>query len=139
MKIIQIPEEAAYAAAVEEVLAELGTRKLILLIGEMGAGKTTFVRYLMDYLGGDPASSPTYALVNEYITSSELYPVIYHMDLYRLRHEEEVMALPLAEYLDSGNLCIIEWPQIAMPFIQEDFLELNIEVLADGKRNFVLL
>jgi tRNA threonylcarbamoyladenosine biosynthesis protein TsaE len=139
MKNIVIENESDLHGAVKEVIAALGKMRLILLFGEMGAGKTTFVRYLMDYFGGDVASSPTYAIVNEYFTENIDFPQVYHMDLYRLVKEDEVIALPLAEYLDSGHLCIIEWPQIALPLIHDDYLNLNISVLDNGNRNLVLL
>ena len=94
---------------VKEILPEL-KHPILLLNGNLGAGKTTFTQYLMKQLGRtDEVSSPTYALVNEYDTPKGN---VYHFDLYRLKNIGEVYDMGIEEYLDSAYLCIIEWPEI---------------------------
>ena len=84
--------------------------RLLLLRGEMGAGKTTFVKALCQLAGVmDPVTSPTFSLVQEYRSPS--YGPIYHMDFYRLASPRELSNIGLEEYLDSGNICLIEWPE----------------------------
>jgi tRNA threonylcarbamoyladenosine biosynthesis protein TsaE len=82
----------------------------LLLKGNLGAGKTTFTQFLLKEMGcTDEVSSPTYAIVNEYDTKKGK---VFHFDLYRLNSAEEVFDIGMEEYLDSGNFCIIEWPEI---------------------------
>lgn len=86
---------------------------ILLLKGNLGAGKTTFTKYLLNTLGSeDEASSPTYAIVNEYRVNQGS---IYHFDLYRMKTIEEVYDIGIDEYLDNAWLCIIEWPEIYAP------------------------
>jgi tRNA threonylcarbamoyl adenosine modification protein YjeE len=102
--------------------------------GEMGAGKTTTIKALVKHLGvNDFATSPTFSIVNEYRNSQN--KTIYHMDLFRLKSLEEALDIGIEEYLDSGNVCLIEWPQIILPLI-EKYLEINIIRMSDGKRSF---
>lgn len=84
--------------------------KILLLKGNLGAGKTTFTQVLLRNLGSkDEASSPTYAIVNEYEIPGGK---VFHFDLYRLKDTAELHDIGFEEYLDSGHLCIIEWPEI---------------------------
>ena len=83
---------------------------ILLLKGNLGAGKTTFTQFLLHQLGSeDEVSSPTYSIVNEYNTPKGK---IYHFDLYRLKNLEEVYDIGIEEYLDNAYLCIIEWPEV---------------------------
>lgn len=100
-----------------ENLSQLfSSTNILLLEGEMGSGKTTFVKSLLKHLEcKDEVNSPTYAIVNEYQTKEF---VVYHFDLHRLKDEEELLNIGFEEYLNKG-ICIIEWPQIAESFIDE--------------------
>lgn len=83
---------------------------ILLLKGNLGAGKTTFTQFLMKKLGsGDEVSSPTYSIVNEYNTPQGK---VFHFDLYRLKNIDEVYDIGIEEYLDNAFLCIIEWPEV---------------------------
>lgn len=94
---------------VDQILPQL-KHPVLLLKGNLGAGKTTFTKVLLKNLGStDEVSSPTYAIVNEYVTPRGL---VYHFDLYRMKNIGEVYDIGIEEYLDSAYLCIIEWPEI---------------------------
>lgn len=83
---------------------------IVLLKGNLGAGKTTFTKFLLKNLGSkDEVSSPTYAIVNEYHTPKGK---VFHFDLYRMKNITEVYDIGMDEYLDNAQLCIIEWPEI---------------------------
>ncbi len=95
--------------AAEQILPQL-QHNIMLLKGNLGAGKTTFTQYLLKNLGShDEVSSPTYAIVNEYHSPKGK---IFHFDLYRLKNIDEVFDIGIEEYLDNCFLCIIEWPEI---------------------------
>lgn len=94
---------------VDSILPEL-KYNILLLKGNLGAGKTTFSQFLLKNLGSeDEVNSPTYSIVNEY---SSPKGKIYHFDLYRLKNIEEVYDIGIEEYLDNAFLCIIEWPEV---------------------------
>jgi tRNA threonylcarbamoyladenosine biosynthesis protein TsaE len=98
--------------------------------GNLGAGKTTLIKILAKKLGIiDPISSPTFSYVNEYDHK------IFHFDCYRLRSVEEALDFGLEEYLDSGKMCWIEWPQIIESIIPRPRLEIVIEHAQNISRN----
>lgn len=113
---------------------------VFLFEGQMGAGKTTFIKGLCTALGvKDGMSSPTYSIVNEY--SGDNSSRIYHFDLYRLNAMEECLDIGFEEYVHSGNYCFIEWPKIALPLLPDDFVmvhitaENNVRTLKAEKRS----
>lgn len=94
---------------VDSILPEL-KHNILLLKGNLGAGKTTFTQFLLKNLDSeDEVNSPTYSIVNEYNSPKGK---IYHFDLYRLKNIEEVYDIGIEEYLDNAFLCIIEWPEV---------------------------
>ena len=96
----------------KSVLASFPHERIFFLKGNLGAGKTTFVKALCAQLGiEDALSSPSFSIVNEY-QSSTTSQQVYHMDLYRLKSIDEAESIGLHEYLDSGNYCFIEWPEL---------------------------
>jgi len=111
---------------------------IILLLGEMGSGKTTLVKHLVKNLGGiDEVSSPTFALVNEYQTPDKK---IYHFDLYRLKDETEALDFGIEEYFaDENALIFIEWPQIIETYIPENSQKIRIIVKNSDTRILEIL
>jgi tRNA threonylcarbamoyladenosine biosynthesis protein TsaE len=102
---------------------------------EMGGGKTTFISKLCEFLDvEDHVSSPTFAIVNEY--SSEKAGTIFHFDFYRIKNEQEAFEIGTEDYFYSGNLCLIEWPEMIPSFIPDEFLLIEISLSKDkSKRN----
>lgn len=114
---------------VKEILPEL-QYPILLLKGNLGAGKTTFTQFLLKNLGSaDEVSSPTYAIVNEYHTPKGN---VFHFDLYRMKNISEVYDIGIEEYLDNSYLCIIEWPEIYEEEL-EDFPHHEIKIENDGE------
>ena len=101
--------------------------------GEMGAGKTTLVKAICDQLGAtDSMSSPTFSLVNEYETASQV--PIYHFDFYRIENEQEAMDIGVDEYFYSGHYCFIEWPERATNLIPDHHVEISIKLVNANRR-----
>lgn len=98
----------------------------ILFNGLMGSGKTTLIKSLCKALGSaDRISSPTFSLVNEYLDQNGAS--IYHFDLYRVERQEELLDMGFEEYLDSGSICLIEWPEIAEGLLPTEVITVSIE------------
>ncbi|MDE6856725.1 MAG: tRNA (adenosine(37)-N6)-threonylcarbamoyltransferase complex ATPase subunit type 1 TsaE [Muribaculaceae bacterium] len=126
--IVDLPRAAA------EFLAAIGDRRIVALRGNMGAGKTTLVAELMRQLRmDDEASSPTFAIANEY-HSSETGQTVYHFDFYRLESSAEAYDIGIEDYWDSGNLCLMEWTENIEDILPDETLFVDIEELPDGSR-----
>ena len=120
-------------ASVAEIVVAQNPQKVILFHGEMGAGKTTFIKHLCKALGVTEAtSSPTFSLVNEYQTIDN--QIVYHFDFYRLKQETEALDMGADDYFYSGNWCFIEWAEQIPNLIPDEHSVITIQVLADGKR-----
>jgi tRNA threonylcarbamoyladenosine biosynthesis protein TsaE len=108
---------------------------VVLLNGELGAGKTTLVQHLcLSYGVEQQVSSPTFSIIQEYI--SPVKGPIIHMDLYRLNKPLELEQIGFAEYLDSGQLCIIEWPDVGNDYFSMPYIRVDISVENNNIRNF---
>lgn len=119
--------------AAKEFLAKINDRKLIAFYAQMGAGKTTFTTALCKVLGvEDAVCSPTFTIVNEYETA-EGSP-IYHFDFYRINKLSEAMDIGLEDYLYSGNLCLMEWPENIEELLPEETLKVKITINPDESR-----
>ncbi|WP_339698518.1 tRNA (adenosine(37)-N6)-threonylcarbamoyltransferase complex ATPase subunit type 1 TsaE [uncultured Roseivirga sp.] len=117
----------------QEIISFGKENDIWLLMGQMGAGKTTLSKELCRQLGVvDLVQSPTFSLVNEYLTKSG--NVIYHFDFYRIEDIDELANIGVEEYFDSGNLCLIEWPEKVSELIPDKYLKMFIEVLEDDTR-----
>lgn len=120
--------------AAAEFLKEIGNNRLIALYAPMGAGKTTFTTAICKQLGvvEDAVSSPTFAIVNEYRTASG--EPMYHFDFYRITKLQEAVDIGFFDYIDSGALCIMEWPENVEDILPEETLKVSIKVLPDESR-----
>jgi len=120
--------------AAGEFLEAIGEHRLIAFFAPMGAGKTTFTTALCKRLGvhEDAVSSPTFAIVNEYRAASG--EPVYHFDFYRIERLEEAYDIGLYDYLDSGCLCLMEWPENIGELLPEETLKVHITVHPDGSR-----
>lgn len=115
-------------------ISQMDDRTVFAFHGNMGAGKTTFIKAVCEALGvEDVITSPTFAIVNEY-TSLTTGDTIFHFDFYRIKKLEEVYDMGYEEYFYSGGLCFIEWPELVEGLLPEDALKVNITTNDDGSR-----
>lgn len=109
----------------QKLIREAGSNRVIIFNGEMGAGKTTFIKAVGHELGVEEGmSSPTFSIVNEYETKSG--ETLYHFDFYRLKNELEAYDIGTEEYFDSGNYCFVEWPDKIKSLLPQQYLEVSI-------------
>lgn len=119
--------------AARELLKQGSGIMVWLLQGEMGSGKTTLVKHVVKELGIESlVTSPTYSLVNEYGLAGKR--IVYHFDLYRLKNETEALDIGFDEYLTSGNLCLIEWPEKVKTLLPTQFFEVKIHDVDSVRR-----
>lgn len=119
--------------AAGELLRNFPDTRIFAFYGEMGAGKTTFIKALCRNLEIDQyVTSPTFALVNEYHTKDAR--IVFHFDFYRIESIEEVMDMGYEDYFFSDNICFIEWPGKVAGLLPEGTVRLKIEVLDNGER-----
>lgn len=116
-------------AAAQELLAAFPERRVFAFHGELGAGKTTFIKVVCEVLGVNTTmSSPSFALVNTY--ESNVGP-IHHYDLYRLRNAAEAFDAGLEEDVWSGAYCFIEWPERAAELLPDDCVHVFLEIVGE--------
>lgn len=116
-----------------KLLSFANEERVFLFYGEMGAGKTTFIKALCTQLGvTDNVSSPTFSIVNEYSSPGGS---VYHFDFYRLKDQSEAYDLGYEDYLYSGQYCLIEWPEKIPDLIPTGVIKVSLEVSDDGKRS----
>ena len=117
-----------------KLISNYGHIKVWCFHAEMGAGKTTLSKYICKDLGvDDEMSSPTFSIVNEYLTAKG--EDIYHFDFYRLKDIEEALDIGVEDYLFSGNLCLLEWPDIIEPLLPDEYLQISIKLVGDNTRS----
>ena len=134
-KIIEINSLDELDKVAEAVVESLNGRTVVALDAPMGAGKTTLVSQIAKYLGSeDDVTSPTFAIVNQY----EGECTIYHFDMYRIDRIEEALDFGSEEYLSSGELCLVEWPEKVEALLPEDTMVVKIEILSETARRFVI-
>ena len=118
--------------AAQQFVSHIGDHRVFAFYGEMGAGKTTFIKAICEELGvSDVITSPTFAIVNEYTSSDG---PIYHFDFYRIKKLEEVYDRGFEDYFYSGALCFIEWPELIEEVLPEDAVKVSIKEKEDGTR-----
>lgn len=119
--------------AAKDFIKGMGDGKVFAFYGKMGAGKTTFIKALCEVLEvKDVITSPTFAIINEY-TDGNNNP-IYHFDFYRIKKLEEVYDMGYEDYFYSGNLCLLEWPELVEDVLPENVIKVTIEEQPDGSR-----
>ena len=118
-----------------EILKLTEPHRVFAFEGQMGAGKTTFIKKLVEEMGTtDVVNSPTFAIVNVYDVEQPYKGEVYHFDCYRLKDIREAMDFGAEEYLYSGNYCFIEWPDKIEALLPEDTVYIHIKLLENGDR-----
>ena len=133
-KIIEINSLDELDTVAEAVINALDGRTVVAFDAPMGAGKTTLISRIAALLGAeDSVTSPTFAIVNQYEGTEH---TIYHFDMYRIERVEEALDFGSEEYLSSGDLCLVEWPEKIEPLLPDDTMVVRIEILSDTARRF---
>jgi tRNA threonylcarbamoyladenosine biosynthesis protein TsaE len=115
------------------LLVDTANNKVYAFHGEMGAGKTTFIHALCEAMDVvDVITSPTFSIINQYQTNSG--QTVYHMDLYRLKDENEAINAGVEDCLYSGNTCLVEWPDKAPGVFPDETLHITISSVDDNTR-----
>ena len=134
---ITISSTADLDRAAAEFLEVIGDHTLVAFFAPMGAGKTTFTTAICKALGvTDPVGSPTFAIVNEYMRADG--DPMYHFDFYRINKLQEAIEIGLYDYLDSGCLCIMEWPENIEELLPEETLKVYFTINPDQSRTLTV-
>ena len=137
MKEIVIDSLDEFKDVAEAVVESLEGRNVVALFGAMGAGKTTLISAIMEHLGStDNVTSPTFALVNQYNTAAN--EPVYHFDFYRINRIEEAFDMGYEEYFYSGDLCLVEWPELVEQLLPDDAMVVKIDILSPTERKFTI-
>jgi tRNA threonylcarbamoyladenosine biosynthesis protein TsaE len=132
-----IQNEIEIAHVIQSFLPYTLPIKIFTFEGNLGAGKTTFIKYLALQLGStSETSSPTYSIVNEYFIN--LKEKIFHLDLYRLQSIEEALDIGIEEYLYSNQYCFIEWSEIISPLLPEKIVQIQLEKIDEKQRKITI-
>lgn len=116
-----------------QVLSLIKEKRVFALHGEMGAGKTTFVHALCEVMGvKDVITSPTFSIINQYTTAAN--ETVYHLDLYRLKDEQEAFHAGVEDCLYSGNYCFVEWPEKAPGIFPNNTVHIIVTVTGNNER-----
>lgn len=135
-KVIEIDSLDELDVAAQAVIDALDGRTVVAFDAPMGAGKTTIISRIAALLGAeDSVTSPTFAIVNQYMGTNG---AIYHFDMYRIERIEEALDFGSEEYLSSGELCLVEWPEKIEALLPDDTMVVKIEILSDSARRFVI-
>ena len=130
---IEINDISEIRLAARRFLSEMGNNKIFAFYGEMGTGKTTFIKAVCEEMGVcEIVTSPTFAIINEYHTDKG--EVVYHFDFYRIDKLEEVFDFGCEDYFYSGNVCFIEWPKLVEPLLPPDAVKISITETENGGR-----
>lgn len=133
---IKIASLEEIGTAAKQFVLAMGEKKVFAFYGKMGAGKTTFIKAVCEELGvKDVINSPTFAIVNEYVDGQG--EPIYHFDFYRIKKEQEVLDLGYEDYVYSGYVCFMEWPELIENLLPDDTVRVVIEEEMDGSRKIL--
>lgn len=134
MSAIKINNLDSIREAAKNFISQMDDRTVFAFRGEMGAGKTTFIKAICEELGvEDVINSPTFAIINEY-RSETTGELIYHFDFYRINKLSEAEEIGTSDYFYSGALCFIEWPEKIEELLPGDVVEVSIREEEDGTR-----
>ncbi|QIK60020.1 tRNA (adenosine(37)-N6)-threonylcarbamoyltransferase complex ATPase subunit type 1 TsaE [Dysgonomonas sp. HDW5A] len=137
MTTIEIKSLDTIANAASEFIKQMGDNTVFAFHGEMGAGKTTFIKAICEKLGVDDViNSPTFAIINEYRSDSG--ELIYHFDFYRINKEEEAFDFGYEDYFFSGSLCFIEWPERIESLLPHDTVHVTVKEIEGGQRQVII-
>jgi len=132
MKIV-VSDTSRLHDAARQFLKETAESRIFAFYGQMGSGKTTFIKALCREMGvTGMVASPSFTLVNEYKRANN--PPVYHFDFYRIRKISEVLDFGIEEYFNSDSPCFMEWPELIEPLLPPETVRLSISVMDDGSR-----
>ena len=132
MKIV-VTDKNRLRDAARHFLRETAGTRIFAFYGQMGSGKTTFIKALCYEMGvTDTVTSPTFTLINEYRRPGGL--PVFHFDFYRIKDISEVLDFGIEEYFDSDSPCFMEWPELIEPLLPPETLRISITVMDDGSR-----
>ena len=138
MNTITIDNLDSIRQAAHEFIAQMDDRTVFAFYGNMGAGKTTFIKAICEELGvEDVINSPTFAIINEY-RSDTTGELIYHFDFYRINKLNEAEDIGAEDYFYSGALCFIEWPEKIEEMLPGDVVNVTITENPDGSRTVAI-
>jgi len=123
----QINSLAELNLVVDELEQLISTQKIFIFHGDLGSGKTTLIKTLLQRLNVQHVNSPTFSIINNYYSSTN--GEIYHVDGYRIENEDEVENLGFQDIIDEDCLCFIEWPEKFLNFLPKNYVEIKIKVL----------
>ena len=122
-----------------DILRQAEPHRVFAFDGQMGAGKTTFIKKLCEQMGTtDVVNSPTFAIVNVYDVEQPYRGEVYHFDCYRLKDIREAIDFGAEDYLYSGNYCFIEWPEMIEALLPEDTVYIRITPQENGDRQLTI-
>lgn len=139
MQTIEISNLDSIRQSAREFIAQMDDRTVFAFHGNMGAGKTTFIKAICEELGvEDVINSPTFAIINEY-RCSESGELIYHFDFYRINKISEAQEIGTEDYFYSGALCFIEWPEKIDELLPHDVVTVTISENENGTRTLTIV
>jgi tRNA threonylcarbamoyladenosine biosynthesis protein TsaE len=137
MEVIKIDTLKDLKKAAVRFIQLMGENRVFAFYGNMGAGKTTFIKAICTELGvNENMTSPSFSLVNEYIANDNR--LLYHFDCYRLKNIREAYDIGADEYFYSGALCFVEWPEKIEELLPSETVNVTIQVLDDETRKVTI-
>ncbi len=132
---LQISSLAELSAAAQKIINFAANQRIFLFYGDMGAGKTTFIKSLCEVLGvKESVTSPTFSIVNEYRGADA---IVYHFDFYRLKSQSEAFDMGYEEYFYSNAYCFIEWPEKIADLLPDHYLKVSIKATSPTTREII--
>jgi tRNA threonylcarbamoyladenosine biosynthesis protein TsaE len=132
---IQVSSLAELPAAGQKLIDFAVNQRIFLFYGDMGAGKTTFIKSLCEALGvKESVTSPTFSIVNEYCGADA---TVYHFDFYRLKSQSEAFDMGYEEYFYSNAYCFVEWPEKIADLLPDSYLKVSIKAISPTIREII--